>query len=69
MKDKEDKCCIKMKNHASFRCDIHADKFECPDSLIDIRDSGTYAIIIHDGGTSGIEINFCPWCGARLTKN
>jgi hypothetical protein len=27
---------------------------------------GHYGLLIHDGGSSSIEINFCPWCGAQL---
>ncbi|WP_443024360.1 DUF6980 family protein [Sphingomonas sp. Leaf30] len=23
---------------------------------------------LHDGGSSAIEIAFCPWCGARLPQ-
>lgn len=29
---------------------------------------GTYGIPIHDGGSSIIEIAFCPWCGSELKK-
>ncbi|MGN9756752.1 DUF6980 family protein [Streptomyces sp. SD31] len=25
-----------------------------------------YGLILHDGGTSSITIDFCPWCGRRL---
>ena len=25
-----------------------------------------YLIPVHDGGSSGILIRFCPWCGKRL---
>jgi hypothetical protein len=25
-----------------------------------------YGIPVHDGGTSMVEIAFCPWCGTRL---
>jgi hypothetical protein len=25
-----------------------------------------YSIPVHDGGTSGIIMRFCPWCGSRL---
>ncbi|MDF4223555.1 hypothetical protein PXC01_18305 [Maribacter sp. M208] len=31
-------------------------------------DDGTYGIPIHDGGSSIIEIKFCPWCGNELEK-
>jgi hypothetical protein len=25
-----------------------------------------YLVPVHDGGTSGIQMKFCPWCGVRL---
>lgn len=25
-----------------------------------------YLVPVHDGGTSGIQMKFCPWCGTRL---
>ena len=25
-----------------------------------------YLVPVHDGGTSGIQMAFCPWCGTRL---
>ncbi|WP_081894204.1 DUF6980 family protein [Muricauda sp. MAR_2010_75] len=60
-------CCEMMKVFTTFNCDLHKDKYECPDTLIDHNTkSEYYSIIIHDGGTSGIEINFCPWCGTKL---
>lgn len=41
--------------------------FDDPDILIfytDVFDE--YGIIIHDGGSSYLIINFCPWCGKKL---
>jgi hypothetical protein len=26
-------------------------------------------LIAHDGGTSSITIDFCPWCGQRLPES
>jgi hypothetical protein len=26
-------------------------------------------MIVHDGGSSFIEISFCPWCGAKLPES
>jgi hypothetical protein len=28
-----------------------------------------YGIIVHDGGSSMIQIHFCPWCGTRLPES
>ena len=46
-------------------CNQHADRYDCPDALID-QVRGGYGIIVHDGSTSFIKIAFCPWCGAKL---
>ncbi|WP_412973363.1 DUF6980 family protein [Niallia circulans] len=52
-------CCGEMGYHATFKCDIHENPYDCPDKLIlfDEKDHD-YGLIIHDGGTSSIEIEF-----------
>ncbi|KIL45088.1 DUF6980 family protein [Jeotgalibacillus soli] len=38
-----------------------------PDNLIFYSSKfDEYGIIVHDGGTSFIEISYCPWCGTKL---
>lgn len=49
----------------SQRFDAHVSRYTCPDALIDVV-AGRYGLIVHDGGSSRIEIRFCPWCGAWL---
>ena len=58
-------CCDRMDFDLSQKCDLHDRRADCPDALIDIVKGG-YGLIVHDGGSSVIEIGFCPWCGARL---
>jgi hypothetical protein len=48
-------------------CDTHESRFDCPDALIDLGRGG-YGLIVHDGGSSVIDISFCPWCGSKLPK-
>ena len=36
------------------------------DIIINKWSDGTYGIPIHDGGSSIIEIKYCPWCGETL---
>jgi hypothetical protein len=48
-------------------CDGHKISAACPDTLIKVVRGG-YGLIIHDGGSSVVEIGFCPWCGATLPK-
>lgn len=48
---------------------VHAEKYDCPDALIDYwPDSKEFVILIHDGGCSGLVISFCPWCGNKLAE-
>ncbi|MEK4671343.1 MULTISPECIES: DUF6980 family protein [Bacillati] len=65
--DSNDLLCEDMDYHANFKCDIHDDPFECPDKVIiyDKQDND-YGLVIHDGGSSSISINFCPWCSTKL---
>ena len=60
-------CCEAMKYHTENHCGVHDDPFECPDRLVLFdEESGRYGLIIHDGGQSYIQIDYCPWCGRRL---
>jgi len=49
-------CCKEMKEHVEDedRIILYWSKFR------------EYLIPIHDGGSSGIVILFCPWCGKKL---
>ncbi|MFB7455394.1 MULTISPECIES: DUF6980 family protein [unclassified Streptomyces] len=63
-------CCEAMSSHVNMRCDVHDDPYACPDVLIDYSaECQSYGLIIHDGGTSSITIDFCPWCGRHLAKS
>lgn len=60
-------CCDSMKYYLNFNCEIHSDVFECPEAMIlydEVFDE--YGLIVHDGGRSKIEIQYCPWCGEKL---
>jgi hypothetical protein len=60
-------CCDRMDYGLSPKCDIHGARADCPDALVAVVEGG-YGLLIHDGGSSVIEINFCPWCGSKLPK-
>jgi hypothetical protein len=49
-------------------CDVHESRHACPDALIEFG-KGQYGLIVNDGGSSSISINFCPWCGSRLDND
>jgi hypothetical protein len=58
-----------MKEHIESKCEQHEDRFDCPDAIIHFsKTHKTYGIIIHDGGSSYIKIDFCPWCGKKLSS-
>ncbi|WP_085909862.1 DUF6980 family protein [Kiloniella majae] len=60
-------CCDTMMQKLSLNCKDHHDPYECPDVLISYSDRfEEYGLIIHDGGTASISIDFCPWCGTKL---
>jgi len=64
-------CCESMNFWANYKCPEHSNIFECPDNLVTFDSkSKSYGLIIHDGGSSSIEMKFCPWCGANIaTEN
>lgn len=60
-------CCETMKEQVNIKCKLHANSFDCPDILITYdRKFDEYGLIIHDGGSSSLEITYCPWCGSKL---
>jgi hypothetical protein len=62
-------CCEDMRREAERTCEAHPDRFDCPDCLISYSPRcQTYGLIVHDGGSSVIRIQFCPWCGSRLPE-
>jgi hypothetical protein len=60
-------CCDRMNHELNQTCDMHASRFDCPDALVNF-DSRGYGLIVHDGGSSTVEIEFCPWCGSKLPE-
>lgn len=63
-------CCEMMQQQVEHQCEQHADPFECPDNLVYYSASfDEYGLIVHDGGSSYVTIEFCPWCGNQLPKS
>ncbi|MFD8740434.1 DUF6980 family protein [Streptomyces sp. NPDC059618] len=63
-------CCETMTTNVNFHCDAHEDPYTCPDALVEFSARfQEYGLIIHDGGTSSVTIDFCPWCGHRLPES
>jgi hypothetical protein len=65
-----DYCCDTMRADLERVCDQHPDRWDCPDALIGyFASTGEYGLIVHDGGSSMSVIEYCPWCGAKLTRS
>jgi hypothetical protein len=62
-------CCQRFKESLTHKCKKHSDPFDCPDNLFYfLKKSKEYGLIIHDGGSSFIKIEYCPFCGLNLSK-
>lgn len=58
-------CCMEMTYHLATASTI--DDKNDGDIIIDFDEqSKSYGIPIHDGGSSWIQINNCPWCGSKF---
>ncbi|WP_331745170.1 hypothetical protein [Kitasatospora sp. NBC_01300] len=63
-------CCEAMNSRVNAPCGQHDDPSACPDALVGFSARfQEYGLIIHDGGTSRVRIDFCPWCGRRLPES
>jgi hypothetical protein len=68
--DETNHCCEQMTDTVNYRCSEHPDAFDCADNLVAYSpEFDEYGLIIHDGGSSSIRINFCPWCGTKLAES
>ncbi|WP_409566607.1 DUF6980 family protein [Methylobacterium sp. E-005] len=60
-------CCERMATDIHHRCSVHSERSDCPDAFIaEVR--GGYGLMVHDGGSSVVEIAFCPLCGSKLPE-
>ena len=60
-------CCERMELELSRGNEPDADRSLSPDALVAyIAKFDEYGINVHDGGSSMVQIEFCPWCGIKL---
>lgn len=63
-------CCRRMKFAVESECEQHSDRWDCPDAIMSYSAKfDEYGIIVHDGGSSSISIDHCPWCGSKLPES
>ena len=62
-------CCDRMQFDLEQKCEMHPDRYECPDALVSYSPKvDSYGLIVHDGGSSCVTISYCPWCGTKLPE-
>lgn len=62
-------CCDWLKYFSETACDQHPDRFDCADNLIHYsKRRRKFGIIIHDGGSSYMTFDYCPWCGKQVGR-
>ena len=60
-------CCARMAIALAPQVESDDERFADPDVLVWYSEQlDEYGIIVHDGGSSTVEICFCPWCGTKL---
>jgi hypothetical protein len=58
-----------MLKQLNWKCADHPSVEDCPDALVGrFGKKADYGLLIHDGGSSHVEIAYCPWCGTRLRE-
>jgi hypothetical protein len=59
-------CCEQMRINVEHKCKTHKNPFDCPDNLIYYSPNKVYGLIVHDGSSSYVIIDYCPFCGKKL---
>lgn len=68
--DYSDYCCVTLAYHISKSLNDSGEiQHEDFDVIINKWNDGSFGIPIHDGGSSIVKINFCPWCGTKLNND
>jgi hypothetical protein len=67
--DYESYCCLMLADKVYQSLDEDGEiKYDDPEVIINKWDEGLYGIPVHDGSASMVVINYCPWCGSKLSK-
>ena len=62
-------CCLTMATHVAEGIGKRGKIiYDDVDVIMRKWKDGTFGIPIHDGGSSVIKINYCPWCGKNLNQ-
>jgi hypothetical protein len=60
-------CCDRLASDLAHTCAVHPDQTDCPDAFI-AEMNGGFGLMVHDCGSSAVEIALRPWCGTALPR-
>lgn len=67
--DYENYCCLMMADKVYDSLDEDGEvRHDDPEVIINKWDEGFYGIPVHNGNATMVVINYCPWCGTKLSK-
>lgn len=62
-------CCMMLADKVYESLDEDGEtKYDDPEVIINKWDEGLYGIPVHNGSATMVLINYCPWCGSKLSK-
>lgn len=65
----ESYCCLMLADKVFESLDEEGEiRYDDPEVIINKWDEGFYGIPVHNGGATMVVINYCPWCGTKLSK-
>ena len=63
-------CCEMMRSNIEKVCEQHDHAEDCPDRLgTFVPKFNEFGLPVHDGGSSYVIIEYCPWCGRKLPES
>ncbi|WP_018479867.1 DUF6980 family protein [Pontibacter roseus] len=61
-------CCLMLADKVYESLDEDGEiRYGNPEVVINKWDEGLYGIPVHNGSATMVVINYCPWCGTRLS--
>jgi hypothetical protein len=67
--DYDNYCCLMLADKIFESLDEDGEtRYDDPEIVINKWDEGLYGIPVHNGSASMVVINYCPWCGTKLSK-
>ncbi|SIT94923.1 DUF6980 family protein [Pontibacter indicus] len=67
--DYQSYCCLMMADKVYESLDADGEiRYNDPEVVINKWDENLYGIPLHNGSASMVVINYCPWCGTKISN-